>query len=147
MPYNALIVLGTALIAAAVLIIMIRRGQGRIDPTRPGVFAREEGDRAREELARILADIQDLSREQIARLDTKLRMLQQLIIDADKRIAELKALQGGATPTAPPPRPVNPLHEKVFALADAGKPVDTICVETGLEKGEVDLILGLRKVQ
>lgn len=149
MPPGALIIVGSALVGAAILIILIRRGQGRVNAPRPGVFAREEGDRAREELARILSDIQDLSREQIARLDTKLRMLQQLIIDADKRIAELKSLTGrtgGSAAPAPQTRPANPLHDKVFALADSGKSIDAICVETGLEKGEVDLVLGLRNV-
>jgi hypothetical protein len=44
-------------------------------------------------------------------------------------------------------RPANPLHERVYALADSGKAVAEIGAETGLEKGEVELILGLRTTE
>ena len=43
-------------------------------------------------------------------------------------------------------RPPNPLHTEVYSLKDAGKDLNDICNATGLEKGEVELILGLRKM-
>jgi hypothetical protein len=37
------------------------------------------------------------------------------------------------------------LHDQVYALRDAGQDVAAIGQATGLEKGEVELILGLRR--
>ncbi len=99
--------------------------------------------RARAELERLLAEIQDLSREHIARLDTKIRLLNQLLLDCDRRQKELEALLGRAPA---PARPSHPLHDQVYSLHDAGKNLLEICGATGLEKGEVELILGLRKM-
>ena len=114
---------------------------------------------ARAELERLLAEIQDLSREHIARLDTKIRLLNQLLLDCDRKQKEIEALlgrpssappPGGATAgkpaSSPPPRAANPLHDQVYALHDAGKNLLEICGATGLEKGEVELILGLRRM-
>lgn len=119
---------------------------------RPGTFS-DSMLGPREELERLLAEIQDLSREQIARLDTKIRLLNQLLLDCDQKKKELEGLLG-RTATAgpariepsPSTRPANPLHEQVYGLQDSGKTVNDICTSTGLEKGEVELILGLRKM-
>ena len=46
-----------------------------------------------------------------------------------------------------PARPANPLHDQVYSLKDSGKTVFDICSATGLEKGEVELILGLRNMR
>src|SRR5262249_48366589 len=104
----------------------------------------------REELERLLTEIQDLSREHIARLDTKIRMLNQLLLECDQKKRELEELLAKAGGTAPAPAPgkaSNPLHSQVYSLQDAGKDIQDICEATGLEKGEVELILGLRKMQ
>lgn len=145
MPSGALIAFGAAFVIAALLLMAMRR---RPPSGRPGVFDRDQQEQVREQMARLLADIQDLSREQIARLDTKIRMLQQLLADADARIRELRSLMERSGPGGPPPppRPSNPLHDRVYALADGGKSIMDIGVETGLERGEIELILGLRKV-
>jgi hypothetical protein len=108
----------------------------------------------REELERLLTEIQDLSREHIARLDTKIRMLNQLLLECDQKKRELEALLGGKAPaapaaaekSAPAARAANPLHEQVYTLQDSGREVLDICAATGLEKGEVELILGLRRM-
>ncbi len=100
---------------------------------------------ARAELERLLTEIQDLSREHIARLDTKIRLLNQLLLDCDRRQRDLEALLARPLPAAASsPRPPNPLHERIYSLHDAGKDLIEICGATGLEKGEVELILGLR---
>jgi hypothetical protein len=102
---------------------------------------------ARAELERLLAEIQDLSREHIARLDTKIRLLNQLLLDCDRKQKELEALLSRApAPPAVAARPANPLHDQVYALHDSGKNLLEICGATGLEKGEVELILGLRRM-
>jgi hypothetical protein len=112
----------------------------------------------REELERLLTEIQDLSREHIARLDTKIRLLNQLLLECDQKKRELEALLGKTVEPAekrvdsPPVRPPtirasNPLHDQVYTLQDSGKEVLDICAATGLEKGEVELILGLRRMR
>jgi hypothetical protein len=106
-----------------------------------------DDSRARAELERLLTEIQDLSREHIARLDTKIRLLNQLLLDCDRKQRELEAfLARAASGPSAPARPANPLHDQVYSLHDGGKNLLEICEATGLEKGEVELILGLRKM-
>ena len=103
----------------------------------------------RDELERLLTEIQDLSRAHIARLDTKIRMLNQLLLECDQKKRELEALLGKSVePAEKPaaPRASNPLHDQVYTLQDSGKELLDICAATGLEKGEVELILGLRRM-
>jgi hypothetical protein len=146
-----------ALFVAVVLPRLRRRRDGPREPL--GTFGSSTGG-AREELERLLTEIQDLSREHIARLDTKIRMLNQLLLECDQKKRELEALLGrsvlpaGALAKAgepvdkpPVPRAVNPLHDQVYSLQDSGKEVLDICAATGLEKGEVELILGLRRME
>ena len=139
-----------ALFVAIVLPRLRRRRTGGAEPM--GTFDRAAIKGPREELERLLTDIQDLSREHIARLDTKIRMLDQLLLECDRKKRDLEALLGrdpAAGTPAPPPapmRPANPLHEQVYSLKDSGKEVADICTATGLEKGEVELILGLRRM-
>ena len=134
-------------VAALIFVFNRRRRRGVEDPRPPGAFESPSRD-PRGELEHLLAEIQDLSRDHIARLDTKIRLLTQLLQDADQKKRELEALLDRRPAAAPPPKPAkpgNPLHEQVYGLVDAGKEVSDICSATGLEKGEVELILGLRR--
>ena len=127
---------------AALLFVALRRRRRPLELHPPGRFDVED---PKQELERLLVEIQDLSRDHIARLDSKIRLLNQLLLECDKKKAELEALLGKSTPSAvPPARPANPLHEQVYGLRDSGQDVAAICRATGLEKGEVELILGLR---
>jgi len=140
-----------ALFVAVVLPRLRRRKDGPQETL--GSFGASSGG-TREELERLLTEIQDLSREQIARLDTKIRMLNQLLLECDQKKRDLEDLIAKASglpePPAPgllppaPARPANPLHAQVYTLKDSGKELLDICAATGLEKGEVELILGLR---
>lgn len=133
-------------LAALFLVMARRRRRGTLDARPPGAFEADVRD-PRQELERVLVEIQDLSRDHIARLDTKIRLLNQLLLDCDRKKAELEALLGKspASPAAPASaRPPNPLHDQVYTLRDSGQDVAAICQATGLEKGEVELILGLR---
>lgn len=151
-----LVALAAALVAGVALLrVRGRPPARRVD--RPGSFA-DPGELARAELERLVVEIQDLSREHIARLDGKIRILTQLLSECDRKQKELEALLGPRA--APDPsagasklelpgsvsRPPNPLHEQVYSLQDAGKDLQEISNATGLEKGEVELILGLRQV-
>jgi hypothetical protein len=141
-----------ALFVAVILPRLRRRRDGPQELL--GSFGGSAGG-AREELERLLTEIQDLSREHIARLDTKIRMLNQLLLECDQKKRELEALLGkteGAATAEPPAktpaaRASNPLHDQVYSLQDSGKEILDICAATGLEKGEVELILGLRKMR
>src|SRR2546428_5479649 len=86
------IVLVVAALFVAVLLPRLRR---RRDGPREtlGTFGSSAGG-AREELERLLTEIQDLSREHIARLDTKIRLLNQLLLECDQKKRELEALLG-----------------------------------------------------
>ncbi|MHC4605450.1 MAG: hypothetical protein ACYTAF_00755 [Planctomycetota bacterium] len=121
-----------------------------------GTFGRAHEElRVKDQLDELLLQIQEASRENIARLDTKIRMLNQLIADADQKKKELEALVYGDAPPQkekPPPqekprapeRPPDPLHEKVYSLRDEGKSPAEISAITGRDVGEIELILGLR---
>ena len=136
-----------ALFVAVVLPRLRRRRDGPQETL--GTFGASAGG-AREELERLLTEIQDLSREHIARLDTKIRMLNQLLLECDQKKREIEGLLGKLSsteaPSKPPTRAANPLHDQVYTLQDSGKQLLDICAATGLEKGEVELILGLRKM-
>lgn len=135
-------------LAVLFLTVYLRRRRSPADPRPPGLFDGAGRD-PRQELEQLLADIQDLSRDQIARLDTKIRLLNQLLADCDRKQKELEELLGrakSAPAPAPPAKPANPLHDRVYALQDSGTEVLEICRQTGLEKGEVELILGLRRM-
>src|SRR5258706_10688330 len=144
-----IVLIVSALFVAVVLPRLRRRGANPQDTL--GTFGASAGG-AREELERPLTEIQDLSREHIARLDTKIRMLNQMLLECDQKKRELEGLLGKAGPApqapekAPAPRAPNPLHDQVYSLQDSGKEVLDICAATGLEKGEVELILGLRRM-
>jgi hypothetical protein len=144
-----IILVVAAMFIAVVLPRLRRRRDGPAETL--GTFGASAGG-AREELERLLTEIQDLSREHIARLDTKIRMLNQLLLECDRKKRELEELLGkgpGPSTAAAPKaaaRPANPLHDQVYTLQDSGTELLDICAATGLEKGEVELILGLRKM-
>ncbi len=147
------ILAGFAVLIAVLLSLRFLRRRAA-DGLRPGTFG-PPGPDMKAELEHLLAEIRDTSREEIARLDTRMRLLRQLLAECDGKAKELEALLGrparpgsaSAPAEAPPPaRPSNPLHDQVYALLDSGKDLQEIGAATGLEKGEVELILGLRKV-
>jgi hypothetical protein len=145
------VILIALVVAALFIAVVLPRLRRRQDGPRDvlGSFGSSAGG-AREELERLLTEIQDLSREHIARLDTKIRMLNQLLLECDQKKRELEALlaKTGDAPEKPaaPAKAANPLHDQVYSLQDSGKEILDICAATGLEKGEVELILGLRKM-
>src|SRR5258706_11416087 len=107
-----IVLIVSALFVAVVLPRLRRRGANPQETL--GTFGASAGG-AREELERLLTEIQDLSREHIARLDTKIRMLNQLLLECDQKKRELEALLGRTGTPAPaekpaPARASNPLH-------------------------------------
>jgi hypothetical protein len=121
--------------------------------------------RAREQVEDMIVKLDDIGRELYAKLDNKIRILNHLIEDADDRIRKLQGLGPAAAP--PPeqkkqagPEPDKPAREKpaapgpekgkyttVYELADAGQNVISIARQTGLQPGEIELLLELRKTR
>jgi hypothetical protein len=127
----------------------------------------------RESVERMLVDLEEVARSISAMLDTRMRTLEKLIRDADQRIARLGS--GVGDRTAPPaegrpsgsdpggegtgapapagekPRPGEKArealahHADIYGLADEGLSVQEIAERTGYQRGEVELVLSLRK--
>jgi hypothetical protein len=140
-----LIVLGMGILYALVLVqrAKMKRRERGVD-----LGAKDEGAgkrEARDSMDALFLQLQEFSRDTLARLDTKVRVLNELLARAEARIEELKKLSASPQVSAPSPsRPANPLHEKVHRLRDEGKSAPEIAASTGLERGEVEMILGLR---
>lgn len=114
--------------------------------------------RGREQMEDLLVKLHDISREMQAKLDTKMRVLNRLIEEANEKIRELDArgikeketksdkASGGTRDVAQaPPRPETGKYASVYELADAGHDVVSISRRTGLQPGEIELLLELRK--
>jgi hypothetical protein len=181
------------IIALFALLAMLLRTRKRIadlgstyhDPDKD----RTKTHMVRRELEQLLVDIEAMCRDITARLDTKIRVLNELLIEADDKINELEKVEPKNIPDAEEnekktkepkkpetepdtssaaipdnseqvePKPTkepepevadkplenDPRFEKIFKLADSGADLVSIARETGMPKGEIKLILGLRK--
>jgi hypothetical protein len=101
----------------------------------------------------------ETARELSAQLDSKMRVLQVLIAEADRAAARLEAAEGkppdaAGQPTGADPQPTTQAEglkstrrrqEEIYALADYGHDAAEIARRTGSPVGEVELILGLRE--
>jgi len=122
--------------------------------------AQTQEQRARNSIDRMTLDLEEAARSVSALLDTKIRVLDKLIRDADERIRRLEEAGGGSGPPpardgqeparaapAPGPRPEETLahHAHIYGLADQGLSVLEIAEQTGYQRGEVELVLSLRR--
>ncbi len=115
------------------------------------------------EAEQVMLELDQLSRQLHARLDTKLACLGALIRDADRRIESLSQIihsEPHRTPfhivldeqlpleSTPRGRPLpDDRHSVVYRLADEGYPPAEIARQVGKLQGEVELILALRRAQ
>ena len=104
----------------------------------------------------------DLARDLSGQLDSKIRILELLIREAEKASARLEAallrsrgnIEAARKPRsepakspveAAPPNPADkPRFDRIYALADAGLSPAKIAAQIGSQVGEVELILGIR---
>jgi hypothetical protein len=109
-------------------------------------------------LGNLLEELKRTNAWMVENLDRRAIELKVLLAEADQRLARLEALPKATPPVAPPPSvPIDPAAETapelkavfdtVYGKADHGKPLTEIARETGLSKGAVTLILGLRQTQ
>lgn len=140
-----LIGLGAAvLVYVAIVRPMMRRKSDPLD--RPPGFASLAQQRSVErQMQNLLVEMSEMARQITAQLDTRAAKLEQLIQQADQKLAELRVAQGSAPGTSRPEEQMpDPRHAEVYALADQGRDADAIAAQLGRPRGEVELILALR---
>jgi len=158
-------------ILLVIISVLLRRTVTRSKNRKPRDVVREVHDDFRKaeasytgRLNQIEVRLHDFSRDVEGRIQTRLALLDQLIVDADREIDRLEKLLMAARPTsslgpdiitlptasAPatlavsPPAEQDPL-EQIYALADAGHTPDEIAARVGLPTGRILLVLNLRR--
>ncbi len=109
----------------------------RMDPSRAA---------AERELRALVAEIRAATESQLAKVEEAIGRLRLVLAQADARKAELERLLRPPAAAPAPEAPPDPTHAKVWSLQDAGLDPARIASETGLDAGEVSLILGLRRL-
>lgn len=162
--------LGVVILCAVMLRITYRKQRG--PRKEAGSLTLEKIAQAKQahgmkgEMEELMVQLQELSREISAQIDTRFAKLESSIRSADERIEQLRRLQGVADakptidtlvgdddPEKPPTASSHATesrksqHGRVFALSDAGKNAVQIAQETGQSPGEIELILALRAHQ
>ena len=146
-------------IAGLIVIVFVLRRHAAMrqrssgNPARPASADQE----LRRSMDQLLVELQETSREINATIDTKTAVLNKLIEDADRRIETLKAMEsktpiGQTGMSAPPSAPVSDearrraeIEREILRLADSGKTELEIARATGVPRGEVELVLSLRR--
>ena len=121
------------------------------------------------EIHAMLADIEETARRAAAQIDNRTMRLEQLLAEADQKIAQLESLTAPSSPGDPPtaispaqrahaasllsqlrhersaPAPTeDPAYTPIYQLADQGKSPREIAQTLSRQPGEIELILALR---
>jgi DNA-binding NarL/FixJ family response regulator len=137
--------------------LVMRSNRPKRDPLdRPSAFTSLSQQRSVErQMQNLLVELNDMARQMSAQLDTRAAKLEQLIADADDRLARLQSATRGA-PEEPAPTmrltgtedraaEIDPRHADVYRLADAGRSPTEIAQQLNRPRGEIELILALRR--
>jgi hypothetical protein len=162
---------GWVALAVAMLCIgylLFRPKLKKKDPLEKAPFSGLSQQRSVErQMQNLLVELSDMARQMNAQIDTRAAKLEQLIKQADQRIASLRQAQGepvetpaapASAPEAEAPKPVLPLdepneptepdadprHAEIYSLADQGRDARQIASQLNRPSGEVELILALR---
>ncbi len=159
-----------AAIGGLTILMLSTRRKFRTRAANPGATARERyadldrHTKARRDTQEVIIELDRVSREIHARIDTKFAKLEAVIRDADERIDRLSRLtrarsgsptcdvtlpdEGPAGPTAEAPTAlVADPHDAIYSLAEDGLSALQIAEKTGRPTGEVELILALRRTR
>ena len=164
-----LIVAFVIVVAVVVMTTSLRRKVSGREPSL-GQYTRQQRSHVRSQeqikgdLNELLVELQELSRQITAQIDTRFAKLETVIEDADQRIARLERLLRRAAQiegldvtvddkTEPPDPtqdrrdtiPIDPVHQQIYELADGGKTAIDIARELSRTTGEIELILNLRR--
>ncbi len=174
---NYALLLGVVLLVFIMLRLTARK-QRQSGPTsqshaRDHVAKLKEEHAVKGDMRELMVELQDLSRDINAQIDTRFAKLETSIRAADERVdlleRLLRAAEGQPTldtvvsgddevptlatsptsPTLPPEQPQGglpePPHGRIYDLADGGRNSVQIAQETGKTPGEIELILSLRE--
>lgn len=123
-----------------------------IVPTRELRARDEEPNRHRDAADKALVELLETSRVLNAQVDSKIRILNRLVKDAEAASAKLESLLAGQMPQPPAPAPAEPerasarifmsdLHERIHLLKQEGKTSAEIARATNLSTTEVEYII------
>jgi hypothetical protein len=164
----AVIIVVTVLMLGNVRRKLRQRGPSPSEYAREQISRLKEHHEIKGDMEQLLVELHEAARRLNAQMDTKAARLEALIRDADERIAGLEAASApDATTRAPaaqvghPPAEhldvavddstspaageerLDPLRHRIFTLAEKGKTPVEIAQDTGVQPGEVELILAL----
>ena len=152
------ITLLVVVVLALAIVIIVPRMLRRKNKTPERPFGRISTDSsAKNTMEDLIVQLHDVGRELKAQLDTKMKTLDILIQEADRKIQSLRTVLDKETAKAPPPHtaavtqsppPAESLSKEqlqVYQLSDSGESIVNIARRTGLQPGEIELILELRK--
>lgn len=154
-----------------VLVVLPRMMRRKSADSSPALSRPSPDVRSQEQMEDLVVKLHDIGRELMGKLDTKIRILNRLIEEADEKISKLGALgvvegfpetksrpapemktaaDAFADMSAPPQADSGNIKEKgrytaVYTLADAGRSIVEIARQTGMQPGEIELVLELRK--
>jgi hypothetical protein len=103
---------------------------------------------AREDVDELMVRLEEVSREICGKIDTRFARLEQVIAEADQKLAALKAAIRRQDPngdTPPFPAAIDPTHLEVCRRFGQGQAVVAISRDMGLAPGEVELIVSLER--
>ncbi len=123
---------------------------------KPHAFGSLAQQRAIErQMQNALVEMAEMARQISAQIDTRAAKLEELIRQADQRIAAMKSQPPERTSAPPalapelssPPEPAvaDPRHAQIYALADQGHSSRDIAQQLNRPSGEIELILALRR--
>jgi hypothetical protein len=99
----------------------------------------------RDQLNKLMVNLQELSRDISGQIDTRSCKLEVLLKEADQTIKRLESFgQSHSSNSVSPTQPIDPEKELIYKLADSGKTSVEIAKETKKNTGEIELILSLR---
>lgn len=131
-------------------VVRTQRRIERRDASAPGADRPPDGaDPAlADSMRKLLLQIEESHRKIGGAIDTRLRLLDQLVAQADKRIESLKAAADAESSRPIPSSPAeDPQTQEIYKMAEQGMdPVD-IARKTNRQRGEIDLILSLKKLK
>jgi hypothetical protein len=148
-----------ALAGFVILYLLILRPlmKKRKEPAeRPAAFASLAQQRSAErDTQNVLVELSNMARQITGQLDTRAAKLEALLHQADERIAQLQKLSQAIAPSAAPlisesaAAPAksieDPRHSAVYQMADEGRSPQEIAQHLARPRGEVELILALRR--
>jgi hypothetical protein len=142
------------------LLIFWPRLRRRSDPlSRPAEPSLTQQRAVERDMQTLMHDLSELARRVGSQLDARGARLEQLIQEADQRIAQLSAVRPTQSPPmdhpahepslavfsdAAPTMDVDPRHAEIYALQDQGLTLPEIAARLRRPNGEVELIVALR---